>query len=177
MNKWTKPRTKDWVYISLMQAVADFLAQICNYVGPNLEPICLEFLTEYTDDIIDALVNKYLQPQQVCASIGACPWSSNKLEKIIVDYLVKKNICIQLIMKIFLFAIVYNLNLNMEETNKKVSEKWEEFILNSEREKENAKKEIEDVLAEFGKGDQKGDQETNSTLKFQKISFFSYLVL
>merc|ERR1739845_50916 len=55
------------------QAVADFLAQICNYVGPNLESICLEFINEYTDDIIDQLVHNYLQPQQVCASIGACP--------------------------------------------------------------------------------------------------------
>ena len=59
--------------IYTLQAIADFLAQICNYVGATLEPICLEFLGEYTDDIIDALVNNYLQPQQVCASIGACP--------------------------------------------------------------------------------------------------------
>ena len=56
-----------------LQAVADFLAQICNYVGPNLESICLEFVSEYTDDIIDQLVHNYLQPQQVCDSIGACP--------------------------------------------------------------------------------------------------------
>ena len=75
----TKTRTYDWVDSFVMQAVADFLAQICNYVGPNLEPICLEFITEYTDDIIDALVNNYLQPQQVCASIGACPWKSKLL--------------------------------------------------------------------------------------------------
>ena len=53
--------------------MAEFLAQICNYVGPNLESICLEFIQEYTDDIIDQLVNNYLQPQQVCATIGACP--------------------------------------------------------------------------------------------------------
>ena len=41
----------------------------------------------------------------------------------------------------------------MDETNKKVSEKWDEFIKNSEREKEQAQKEIGDILAEFEKGD------------------------
>ena len=61
------------IFSFYFQAVADFLAQICSYVGPNLESICLEFINEYTDDIIDQLVNNFLQPQQVCASIGACP--------------------------------------------------------------------------------------------------------
>ena len=44
----------------LYQDIADWLAQICNYVGPNLEPMCLEFINEYTDDIIDQLVNNYM---------------------------------------------------------------------------------------------------------------------
>ena len=57
----------------LYQDIADWLAQICNYVGPNLEPMCLEFVNEYTDDIIDQLVNNYLNPDQVCQAIGACP--------------------------------------------------------------------------------------------------------
>ena len=57
----------------LPQDIADWLAQICNYVGSNLEPICLEFINEYTDDIIDQLVNNYLNPDQVCQAIGACP--------------------------------------------------------------------------------------------------------
>merc|ERR1711913_200961 len=55
------------------QDIADWLAQICNYVGPNLEAMCLEFVNEYTDDIIDQLVNNYLNPEQVCQAIGACP--------------------------------------------------------------------------------------------------------
>lgn len=55
------------------QEIADYLAQICNYVGPNLEAMCLEFITEYTDDIIDQFVNNYLNPDQICAAIGACP--------------------------------------------------------------------------------------------------------
>ena len=29
-------------------AVADFLLQVCNYVGPNLESMCREFVAEYT---------------------------------------------------------------------------------------------------------------------------------
>lgn len=36
--------------------------------------MCLEFITEYTDDIIDQFVNNYLNPDQICAAIGACPW-------------------------------------------------------------------------------------------------------
>ena len=36
--------------------------------------MCLEFINEYTDDIIDQLVNNYLNPDQICAAIGACPW-------------------------------------------------------------------------------------------------------
>ena len=35
--------------------------------------MCLEFINEYTDDIIDQLVNNYLNPDQVCQAIGACP--------------------------------------------------------------------------------------------------------
>jgi len=55
------------------QEIADYLSQICNYVGPNLEAMCLEFITEYTDDIIDQLVNNYLDPDKVCNAIGVCP--------------------------------------------------------------------------------------------------------
>ena len=43
--------------------------------------------------------------------------------------------------------------MNMEETHTKVSERWKEFIKNSEREKEQAQKEIRDILADFGKED------------------------
>ena len=57
----------------LFQAVADFLGQVtrawekdrgvlikeqvCSYLGGQLENYCIEFLAEYTDDIIDMLVN------------------------------------------------------------------------------------------------------------------------
>merc|ERR1712037_323660 len=51
------------------QAVADFLLQVCSYVGDNLESICNEFLAEYTDDIIDQLVDKFLNPDEVCKAI------------------------------------------------------------------------------------------------------------
>ena len=56
-----------------LQEIADWLAQACNYVGQMLEPMCLEFVLEYTDDIIDQLVDNYLNPDQVCLAIGACP--------------------------------------------------------------------------------------------------------
>ena len=57
----------------IIQAVADFLLQICKHVGDNLESICNEFLAEYTDDIIDQLVDQYLNPEEVCKAITACP--------------------------------------------------------------------------------------------------------
>ena len=57
----------------IFQAVADFLLQVCSYVGDNLESICDEFIAEYTDDIIDQLVDKFLNPEEVCKAIGACP--------------------------------------------------------------------------------------------------------
>ena len=59
--------------VILFQAVADFLGQVtrawekdrgvlikeqvCSYLGGQLENYCIEFLAEYTDDIIDMLVN------------------------------------------------------------------------------------------------------------------------
>jgi len=55
------------------QAIADWLSQVCNYVGASLESFCLEFVTEYTDDIIDQIVDNVLNPDQVCNAIGACP--------------------------------------------------------------------------------------------------------
>ena len=58
----------------IFQAVADFLLQVCSYVGDNLESICDEFIAEYTDDIIDQLVDKFLNPEEVCKAISACPW-------------------------------------------------------------------------------------------------------
>ena len=57
----------------IFQAVADFLLQVCSYVGDNLESICDEFIAEYTDDIIDQLVDKFLNPEEVCKAISACP--------------------------------------------------------------------------------------------------------
>ena len=30
---------------------------------------------EYTDDIIELLVNEYLSPQQVCDALSLCPWN------------------------------------------------------------------------------------------------------
>merc|ERR1712080_388720 len=57
------------------QAVADFLSVICSYLGDlgSLETMCIEFITEYTDDIIEMLVGQYLEPENVCTTIMACP--------------------------------------------------------------------------------------------------------
>ena len=70
--------------------------QVCSYLGGQLENYCIEFLAEYTDDIIDMLVNilkyssaepknifnrakknlqvnQYLNPDEICKAIAACP--------------------------------------------------------------------------------------------------------
>merc|ERR1719186_1224024 len=57
------------------QAVADYLNSICNYLGDMgaLETMCIEFITEYTDDIIEMIVGQFLEPEKVCTAIMACP--------------------------------------------------------------------------------------------------------
>ena len=59
----------------LWQAVADFLLNVCNSLGGlgQLETMCIEFVTEYTDDIIEMLVGQFLEPEMVCTAISACP--------------------------------------------------------------------------------------------------------
>ena len=31
-------------------------------------------MQEYTDDIIELIVNQYMDPSDVCEAIGLCPW-------------------------------------------------------------------------------------------------------
>ena len=59
--------------LSQYNSVSNDNKQVCSYLGGQLENYCIEFLAEYTDDIIDQLVNNYLNPEQVCQAIGACP--------------------------------------------------------------------------------------------------------
>ena len=57
-------------------ALGDNLRQICSLLFAN-DPVtfgeCDAWIVEYTDDIIELLVNQYLEPEQVCTAIEFCP--------------------------------------------------------------------------------------------------------
>ena len=57
-------------------ALGDNLRQICSLLFAN-DPVtlgeCDAWIVEYTDDIIELLVNQYLDPEQVCTAIEFCP--------------------------------------------------------------------------------------------------------
>merc|ERR1711892_804747 len=55
------------------QAIADALKQICAALPSPLDAECDAMISEYTDDIIELLVNEYLSPQQVCDALSLCP--------------------------------------------------------------------------------------------------------
>merc|ERR1719431_228912 len=55
------------------QAIADALMEICALLPPPIDTECDTMISEYTDDIIEMLVNEYLSPDQVCDAIGLCP--------------------------------------------------------------------------------------------------------
>ena len=40
-------------------------ASVCSYLGGQLENYCIEFLAEYTDDIIDMLVKGHKQMTRI----------------------------------------------------------------------------------------------------------------
>eukprot|EP00092_Neocalanus_flemingeri_P018643 GFUD01020189.1.p1 GENE.GFUD01020189.1~~GFUD01020189.1.p1 ORF type:complete len:105 (+),score=37.65 GFUD01020189.1:31-345(+) len=55
------------------EAIADALKQICAALPSPLDAECDAMISEYTDDIIELLVNEYLSPQQVCDALTLCP--------------------------------------------------------------------------------------------------------
>merc|ERR1719500_424944 len=54
------------------QAVADALLAVCALI-PSIQAECEAMISEYLDDIIELIVNQYLQPAQICEAIGLCP--------------------------------------------------------------------------------------------------------
>eukprot|EP00090_Calanus_glacialis_P013136 TRINITY_DN21764_c0_g1_i1.p2 TRINITY_DN21764_c0_g1~~TRINITY_DN21764_c0_g1_i1.p2 ORF type:complete len:105 (-),score=34.13 TRINITY_DN21764_c0_g1_i1:56-370(-) len=55
------------------EAIADALKEICALLPAPLDAECDAMISEYTDDIIELLVNEYLSPQQVCDQLTLCP--------------------------------------------------------------------------------------------------------
>merc|ERR1711970_277968 len=54
------------------EAIADALKQICAVLPSPLDTECDVMISEYADDIIELIVNEYLEPQQVCEQISLC---------------------------------------------------------------------------------------------------------
>merc|ERR1712141_669001 len=58
------------------QAIADALRQVCSIIFPD-DPVnfanCDTMIQEYTDDIIELLINQYLEPEAVCQFLNFCP--------------------------------------------------------------------------------------------------------
>jgi len=53
--------------------VAEFFDQICNLLPSNVQAECHALIMEYVDDIIELLVNEYMDPRDVCDAITLCP--------------------------------------------------------------------------------------------------------
>ena len=66
-NQLTDPKNE--------QAIADSLRKICTVIFPD-DPTnfanCDTMIKEYTDDIIELLVNEYLDPFTVCSRLELC---------------------------------------------------------------------------------------------------------
>merc|ERR1719147_313131 len=54
------------------QEVADALGQVCALLPEPLNLECQAMVQEYTDDIIELIVNQFLSPSQVCSKLGLC---------------------------------------------------------------------------------------------------------
>merc|ERR1711915_826728 len=55
------------------QQIADALKQICSVLPSPLDIECEVMITEYTDDIIELIINQYMRPDQVCEALSLCP--------------------------------------------------------------------------------------------------------
>merc|ERR1712059_123300 len=58
------------------QEIVEFVEQLCTALGsilPDLEATCIALIESQLPAIIDSLINDYVDPQEVCNSIGACP--------------------------------------------------------------------------------------------------------
>jgi len=54
------------------EEVAEFLDQICSFLPELLQQECHALILEYTDDILELLVNQYLAPRDICAALTLC---------------------------------------------------------------------------------------------------------
>merc|ERR1711931_312944 len=54
------------------QEIQQMLLEQCGRFDSQLETMCIEVVTEYTDDLIEMLVNDELAPDQVCKAIQVC---------------------------------------------------------------------------------------------------------
>lgn len=52
--------------------VADALAQVCDLLPEEDRETCDFFIHEFTDDIIDLIVDLFLDPEEICVALGLC---------------------------------------------------------------------------------------------------------
>merc|ERR1712012_386019 len=52
--------------------IEETLDQICSIAG-DLQAVCEGFINSNLENIIDLLVNEYLNPVEVCTQLSACP--------------------------------------------------------------------------------------------------------
>ena len=56
--------------------LGEALQQICNLLfesDPVMMGTCQAWIVEYADDIVELLVNQYLDPLEVCTQLQLCP--------------------------------------------------------------------------------------------------------
>merc|ERR1712098_448811 len=55
------------------QQIADALKEICSILPSPLDVEYEVMITEYTDAIIELIINQYMRPDQVCEALSLCP--------------------------------------------------------------------------------------------------------
>ena len=62
---------QDLFFVSLLQ-IEETLDGICSIAG-DLQAVCEGFINSNLENVIDLLVNEYLNPEEVCTQLSACP--------------------------------------------------------------------------------------------------------
>ena len=63
--------------------IVDAVEHVCNVLPGSIRKVCDAFVFDFGPKIINSLVAKHLQPNQVCSSIGAC--KMNRVAPVKID--------------------------------------------------------------------------------------------
>jgi len=56
------------------QQIGKVLDQVCDDLPATIQSECHILMTEYIDEIMELLVNKFLEPKKICDTLSLCPW-------------------------------------------------------------------------------------------------------